>query len=74
MCMNFITPTTGLLFYRQPPGRARKSGKVHNRWSTIRVLADYLIDIGPKAGIHGGRIVAQGTPKQVMKEKSIRYF
>jgi excinuclease ABC subunit A len=27
--------------------------------------ADYLIDIGPGAGIHGGLIVASGTPKQV---------
>lgn len=31
--------------------------------------ADYLIDIGPGAGEHGGRIVVQGTPKQVMKDK-----
>jgi excinuclease ABC subunit A len=28
--------------------------------------ADYLIDMGPGAGIHGGEIVAQGTPDQVM--------
>jgi excinuclease ABC subunit A len=27
--------------------------------------ADYLIDIGPGAGKHGGEVVAQGTPKQV---------
>lgn len=33
------------------------------------LAADYLIDIGPGAGIHGGEIVAQGTPKQVMKNK-----
>ena len=32
--------------------------------------ADHLIDIGPGAGEHGGRIVAQGTAKQVMKVKS----
>jgi excinuclease ABC subunit A len=31
---------------------------------TIRT-ADYLIDIGPGAGIHGGKIVAQGSPKEV---------
>ena len=30
-------------------------------------FADYLIDMGPRAGIHGGEIVACGTPKQVMK-------
>jgi excinuclease ABC subunit A len=28
--------------------------------------ADYVIDMGPGAGVHGGRIVAQGTPEQVM--------
>ena len=27
--------------------------------------ADYVVDIGPGAGVHGGRIVAEGTPKQV---------
>jgi len=31
--------------------------------------ADYLIDIGPGAGINGGKVVAQGTPKQVMRNK-----
>ena len=29
-------------------------------------LADYVVDIGPGAGVHGGEIVAQGTPQQVM--------
>lgn len=28
--------------------------------------ADYLVDIGPGAGIHGGQLVAAGTPKEVM--------
>ena len=27
--------------------------------------ADYIVDIGPGAGIHGGRIVAQGTPDEI---------
>lgn len=31
--------------------------------------SDYLIDIGPNAGIHGGEVVAAGTPEQVMKSK-----
>ncbi|MDQ1255487.1 MAG: excinuclease subunit, partial [Candidatus Hydrogenedentes bacterium] len=35
---------------------------------TIRT-ADYVIDLGPGAGVHGGRIVAQGTPAEVMKNK-----
>ena len=34
--------------------------------------ADYLIDVGPGAGIHGGTIIAEGTPEQVIKNpKSI---
>ena len=32
--------------------------------------ADYLIDLGPGAGVHGGEIVASGTPKEVMKVKN----
>ena len=28
--------------------------------------ADYVIDIGPGAGVHGGEVVAQGTPEQVL--------
>ena len=31
--------------------------------------ADYLIDIGPGAGENGGKIIAQGTPKEVEKNK-----
>ncbi len=31
--------------------------------------ADHLIDIGPGAGVHGGHIIAEGTPKDVMKSK-----
>lgn len=37
----------------------------------IMLAADYLIDIGPKAGIHGGKIVAAGTPAQVKKLKTL---
>jgi excinuclease ABC subunit A len=35
---------------------------------TIR-SADYLVDIGPGAGIHGGEVVAIGTPSEVGKSK-----
>ncbi len=28
-------------------------------------MADYVVDMGPGAGVHGGRIVAQGTPQQI---------
>ncbi|WP_319592361.1 excinuclease ABC subunit UvrA [uncultured Draconibacterium sp.] len=33
--------------------------------------ADHLIDMGPHAGRHGGEVVAAGTPKQVLKSKSL---
>ncbi len=31
---------------------------------------DYLVDVGPGAGIHGGEIVAAGTPSEVMENKN----
>jgi excinuclease ABC subunit A len=31
------------------------------------IAADYVVDVGPGAGTHGGNIVAQGTPAEVMK-------
>ncbi|MFF2890013.1 excinuclease ABC subunit UvrA [Paenibacillus sp. NPDC057967] len=34
------------------------------------MAADYIIDIGPGAGIHGGQIIAQGTPKEVMDDEN----
>lgn len=36
----------------------------------IMMASDYLVDIGPRAGIHGGHIVAKGTPKEIVKSKS----
>ena len=30
------------------------------------LTADYVVDIGPGAGIHGGRVIAQGTPDDIM--------
>tara|TARA_Y100000782_G_scaffold115391_1_gene157523 strand:- start:127 stop:2979 length:2853 start_codon:yes stop_codon:yes gene_type:complete len=33
--------------------------------------ADYVLDIGPKAGDHGGKIVAEGTPKEICEQNSI---
>jgi excinuclease ABC subunit A len=32
--------------------------------------ADYVIDIGPGAGIHGGKIIAQGSPKDILNNKN----
>ena len=37
---------------------------------TIRA-ADWVIDIGPGAGKHGGRVIFQGTPKQLLKSKTL---
>ena len=31
--------------------------------------ADYIVDIGPKAGVHGGEVVACGTPEEIMQSK-----
>ncbi len=34
------------------------------------LASDYLVDIGPLAGVHGGEIIAQGTPKEVMNNEA----
>ena len=35
------------------------------------MAADHVVDIGPEAGLHGGRVVAQGKPLQIMQEDTI---
>ena len=40
--------------------------------TAIMAQADYLIDMGPEAGVEGGTIVAQGKPEQVAKSKDSR--
>jgi excinuclease ABC subunit A len=37
----------------------------------IMLAADHLIDIGPKAGYHGGKVIAQGTPAEVLKKDTL---
>ncbi len=37
----------------------------------MMLSADYLVDIGPGAGVHGGRVVEQGPPKVHLKGKSV---
>ncbi len=32
------------------------------------MAADYIIDIGPGAGIHGGQVISQGTPQELMED------
>ncbi|UJF33169.1 excinuclease ABC subunit UvrA [Paenibacillus hexagrammi] len=34
------------------------------------MAADYIIDIGPGAGIHGGQVIAQGTPQELMQDSN----
>jgi excinuclease ABC subunit A len=36
----------------------------------IMLASDHLIDIGPAAGLHGGRIVSEGTPAQVLAQNT----
>ncbi|KXB58662.1 excinuclease ABC subunit UvrA [Gemelliphila asaccharolytica] len=31
--------------------------------------SDYIIDIGPKAGVNGGKVIAEGTPEEIIKNK-----
>jgi excinuclease ABC subunit A len=35
------------------------------------LAADHVIDIGPHAGVHGGHIIAQGTPKEILSSKTL---
>lgn len=37
----------------------------------MMLAADYIVDIGPKAGINGGEVVFQGTPKEMLKKNTI---
>ncbi|MBN2166919.1 MAG: excinuclease ABC subunit UvrA [Marinilabiliaceae bacterium] len=37
----------------------------------MMLAADHIIDMGPRAGIHGGEIVAQGTPAEMLASKSL---
>ena len=34
------------------------------------LAADYIIDIGPGAGMHGGNVVAEGTPEEIMADEN----
>jgi excinuclease ABC subunit A len=37
----------------------------------IMLAADHLIDVGPRAGFHGGKIMAQGKPVEVLKSNTL---
>lgn len=36
----------------------------------IMAASDYIIDIGPKAGVHGGEVIFQGTYDEICKDPS----
>ena len=53
-------------------------GRLVERGDTVAVIehhpdvmlaADWIIDLGPEGGVHGGRVVAQGTPEAIAKRK-----
>ncbi|MBV9273316.1 MAG: excinuclease ABC subunit A, partial [Verrucomicrobia bacterium] len=71
----FDEPTTGLHFDDIPP----LLGLLHelaDHGNTVLVVehnldviqsADYIIDLGPEAGVKGGKLVAEGTPEEIVK-------
>ena len=37
----------------------------------MMIASDYVIDIGPEAGKHGGEIISIGTPKELLNSKTL---
>ncbi len=73
----FDEPTTGLHFH-DIKKLLKSFNELIDKGHSILVIehnlelikcADYLIDLGLEGGIHGGTIVAQGTPEEVSKSK-----
>jgi excinuclease ABC subunit A len=73
----FDEPTTGLHFHDISKLLIAMNGLIE-RGHTILVVehnvelikcADWVIDLGPGAGKHGGQLVAQGTPEEIIKNK-----
>ncbi|MBI4434009.1 ATP-binding cassette domain-containing protein, partial [Candidatus Uhrbacteria bacterium] len=70
-------PTTGLHF-ADIDRLLKVLGKLVDVGNTVLVIehnldviksADWIVDMGPEGGIHGGEVVVMGTPKDVIKEK-----
>ena len=38
----------------------------------MMIASDYVIDIGPEAGKHGGEIISIGTPEELLKSKTLQ--
>jgi excinuclease ABC subunit A len=71
----FDEPTTGLHFDDIPPLLSLLHELADHGNSVVVVehnldviqSADYIIDLGPEAGVKGGRLVAEGTPEEIVK-------
>ncbi len=70
-------PTTGLHFH-DVKMLLDVLGRLVDRGNTVLVIehnmdvvktADHIIDLGPKGGDEGGRVIVAGTPEEVAREK-----
>jgi len=70
-------PTTGLHF-EDVRVLLKALNKLVERGNTVLIVehnldvikvADYIIDLGPGGGEHGGKIIAEGTPEEIIKNK-----
>ena len=75
VCYILDEPSIGL-HQRDNDKLLRTLKSLRDMWNTVIVVehdedtmraADYIIDIGPGAGIHGGEVVAEGTAEEIMK-------
>ncbi|SDH50015.1 excinuclease ABC subunit UvrA [Winogradskyella thalassocola] len=74
----FDEPTTGLHFHDIKKLLKSFQALIAKGHSIIVIehnidlikCADYIIDLGPEGGIHGGQLVASGTPEDIVKNKN----
>ena len=74
----FVEPTTGLHFY-DIRILLNVLNKLVDKGNTVIIIehnldvikqVDYLIDLGPGGGKNGGKIIAEGTPEEIIKNKN----
>jgi len=73
----FDEPTTGLHFHDVNKLMDAFNALVENGHTVLIIehnldvikSADWLIDLGPEGGVHGGKLLYQGVPKQIIKEQ-----
>ena len=74
----FDEPTTGLHFHDIKKLLKSFQALISKGHSVIVIehnidlikCADYIIDLGPEGGKHGGQLVASGTPEEIVKNKN----